>query len=300
MNPEVPAEAPADAGNDIDVVIVNYNAGEHLGRCVESVLASAGGAAVGVCIVDNASHDNSAEDLMQRFPGVHVIQNRVNRGFGSACNEGLAAGKAPYVFLLNPDAEVSGGTLFGLLKVAGDRPLAAVIGTLVRDPDGTLYPSARKIPTLWEAAGHALLGPFSRGNRFSRAYTMDSWDRTSPRSVDWVSGSSMLLRREALEQVGGFDEAFFMYAEDADLCTRMREAGWDVVFTPELEVVHDHGLTTRGSRKMIWEHSRSIYRYFSKHQASGWRRVLLPAARLILWVRAAVVSRGLGAGKGRP
>jgi N-acetylglucosaminyl-diphospho-decaprenol L-rhamnosyltransferase len=198
--------------------------------------------------------------------------------------------------MLNPDAEISGGTFAGLVKIARDLPKAGVIGTLVRDPDGTRYPSARKIPTLSEAAGHALLGPFSQDNRFSRAYTMDGWDRTSQREVDWVSGSSMLLRREAFTAVGGFDEEFFMYAEDADLCTRMRDAGWTVVFSPEMVVVHDHGLTTRGSNQMVWEHSRSIYRYFAKHQARGWRKILLPFAKIILSVRAAIVARGLGSG----
>jgi GT2 family glycosyltransferase len=87
-----------------------------------------------------------------------------------------------------------------------------------------------------------------------------------------------------------------MYAEDADLCTRMRDAGWTVVFSPEMLVVHDHGLTTKGSNRMVWEHSRSIYRYFAKHQARGWRKILLPFAKIILSARALVVTRGLGSG----
>jgi N-acetylglucosaminyl-diphospho-decaprenol L-rhamnosyltransferase len=127
---------------------------------------------------------------------------------------------------------------------------------------------------------------------------MQGWDRTSEREVDWVSGSSMLLRRAAIQETGGFDEKYFMYAEDADLCTRLRQAGWKVLFTPEMEILHDHGLTTRGNPRMIREHSRSIYRYFSKHQATGWRRILLPFAKVVLWLRAEIVSRGIGRGRG--
>lgn len=276
---------------DIDVVIVNYNAGEYLLRCVDSVLASTGGASVDVTVVDNDSRDGSPQRAKDAHDEIRLIVNRDNRGFGAAANQGIAAGEAPWIFLLNPDAEVSKGNLSELLLVADERPRTGVLGVLVRDPGGKLYPSARKIPTLAEAAGHALIGPFKRNNRFSRAYTMDGWDRTSEREVDWVSGSSMLLRRSALERTGGFDPGYFMYAEDADLCTRMREAGYQVIFTPAIEVLHDHGLSTRGSKRMIWEHSRSIHRYFDKHYAKGWRRVLLPPARAVLWIRAVIVSR---------
>jgi glycosyltransferase involved in cell wall biosynthesis len=192
----------AGSGADVDVVVVNYNAGEHLLRCIDSIFRAAGVLTLEVWIVDNASHDDSARVAVQRFPDVHLIQNKRNRGFGAACNQGIAAGRAPFAFMLNPDAEIAGGTFAGLVKIARDLARTGVIGTLVRDPDGALYPSARKVPTLGEAAGHALIGPFSRDNRFSRAYTMDRWDRTSQREVDWVSGSSMLLRRAAVDEVG--------------------------------------------------------------------------------------------------
>jgi N-acetylglucosaminyl-diphospho-decaprenol L-rhamnosyltransferase len=275
----------------VDVVVVDFNAGEYLTRCLRSIEAQAGGVEVRAIVVDNASTDGSARRALADHPGVTLIENRDNRGFGVASDQGIAAGSAPWVFLLNPDAEIVEGTLADLLAVAADRGDTGVFGVLVRNPDGSVYPSARKIPSFSEAAGHALVGPFKRDNRWSRAYTMDGWDRTSERTVDWVSGSSMLLRRKALDEVGAFDPGFFMYAEDADLCTRMRAAGWAVRFTPALTVVHDHGQSTRGSRRMIWEHSRSIGRYFEKHHAIGWRRILVPPAKAVLWLRAAVVSR---------
>lgn len=279
------------AATHVDVVVVNYNAGEHLLRCIGSVFEAARGGSVSVVVVDNDSQDGSASRAKEAFPDITLIANPSNDGFGSASNQGIAIGRADWVFLLNPDAEISSGTFVSLLELAGERPEAGVIGVLVRDPEGNIYPSARKIPTLAEAAGHALIGPFKKDNRFSRAYTMDGWDRASEREVDWVSGSCMLVRRKAVENVGAFDPAYFMYAEDADLCTRMREAGYSVLFSPSMEVLHDHGLSTRGSRRMIREHSRSIYRFFEKHYAKGWRRVFLPPAWVVLRVRAAIVSR---------
>ena len=276
---------------DVDVVVVNYDAGEHLLKCLASIETAGADARASVTVVDNASTDGSARVALESFPEVTLIASHDNLGFGSAANQGIRVGSAPWVFLLNPDAEVTRGTFSDLLRVADARPRAGVIGVLTREPDGSLYPSARRIPTLPEATGHALLGPFLHDNRFSRAYTMSDWDRTSEREVDWVSGSCMLLRRAALDTVSAFDPGFFMYAEDADLCTRMRGGGWQVLFTPVMEVVHDRGLSTRGSRRMIWEHSQSIYRYFGKHYAHGWRRALLPFARGALWLRAVIVSR---------
>ena len=275
---------------EVGVVVVNYNGGEHLLRCLDSVHAHAGEAVVRLVVVDNASRDGSAERLVVRHPSVTLIQNDENRGFAAAANQGIRALEAPYVFLMNPDAEITEGTLAGFVKLAEDRPRAGAVGPLVRDLDGSLYPSARKVPAIGEAVGHAFLHPFRPENRFSRAYTLADWDRASEREVSWVSGSCVLLRRTALEEVGLFDEGYFMYAEDADLCTRLRSAGWTVVFTPELEVMHERGVSTGNSKRMVLEHSKSIYRYFAKHHATGWKRVLLPLAWVALRARAALVS----------
>ena len=136
---------------DIGVVVVNYNAGDHLLRCVESVQVHAGEAAVELVVVDNASRDGSMVRLAEMHPHVQQVENRDNRGFAAAVNQGIRATTAPYVFVLNPDAEITGGTLAGLLKLADDRPRAGAIGPLVRDLDGSLYPSARKVPTIGEA-----------------------------------------------------------------------------------------------------------------------------------------------------
>lgn len=273
------------------VVVVNHNAGDYLKRCLRSVFASSGDLDIDLVLVDNASRDGSHVHAREAFPHVRMIESPVNRGFAAAANMGIRASDAPYVFLLNPDAEITAGTLAALVKVAEDRPRVAAVGPLVRDPDGSIQPSARKVPGLMEGLGHAFAGRAKPDNRFTRAYTMADWDRTSEREVEWVSGSALLLRRSALDEVGMFDERYFMYVEDVDLCTRLRTAGWTVLFSPEVEVVHETGVSARGQRsRMAWEHSRSIYRYFVKH-ARGPRRLLAPFVRLALWARALLAGR---------
>lgn len=272
------------------VVVVSFEPVESVRRCAQSVLESAGDVRLEVVLVDNASPHDVARVVQSSLPEVRVIRNESNLGFASAANRGMAGTDSEFVFLLNPDAAVTAGTLAGLLKVARDHPRAGAIGVLVRNPDGTVYPSARRIPSLAQGLVHTLIGPIWPENPSSRAYRLAGWDRQSERRVDWVSGSSMLLRRAALDEAGLFDDGFFMYVEDMDLCTRLRASGWDVWFSPELEIDHVGGIATAGKRRMTLEHSRSMYRYFVKHRSHGWRVVLRPFAWLALRVRAAMVS----------
>jgi N-acetylglucosaminyl-diphospho-decaprenol L-rhamnosyltransferase len=274
---------------DLAVVVVNHDAGPHLDRCLRSVLGAAGGLALEVVVVDNASTDGS-ERAAAAVPGVRLIANPDNRGFSAAANQGIRATRAPWVFLLNPDAEVRAGTLAALVERAERDPRVAVVGPLLRNADGTVYPSGRRVPSLVEAVGHAFLSPFWPGNPFTRRYRIEDWDRRTEREVPWVSGAAMLLRREAVEEVGLLDEGYFLYFEELDLCTRLRERGWRVLFTPVLEVLHEGGVSTGRSRRTHLIHSRSAYRYFAKHRARGWRRALLPLARAALRARAELVA----------
>jgi N-acetylglucosaminyl-diphospho-decaprenol L-rhamnosyltransferase len=279
-------------GSDLAVVVVNHNSGDFLPRCVASVYGAAGDLALEIVVVDNASRDGSVQRVVAEHPAVRIMENPVNRGFAAAANQGIRETAAPFALLLNPDAEITGGTLAALLKVAGERPRAGAIGLLVRNPDGTVQPSARRVPGLLESMGHAFLGPVLPNNPFSRSYTMAGWDRSTEREVEWISGSAMLLRREAVEEVGGFDEGYFMYVEDVDLCTRMRRVGWTVLFSPEVEVVHEVGVSSRHMpKRMATEHSRSIYRYFDRHVARGPLILLKPLVRLALWLRARLATR---------
>jgi N-acetylglucosaminyl-diphospho-decaprenol L-rhamnosyltransferase len=275
----------------LGVVVVNHNAGPYLARCLESLRTAAGDIRTDVVIVDNHSSDGSVDRIAERHPEVRVISNPRNVGFARAANQGLDATDAPFVLLLNPDAELIGGTLGALVKVVRERPRAGAVGVLVRNPDGTLQPSARRVPPLGEALGHAFLGPLWRDNPWTSSYTMADWDRSTEREVEWVSGSAMVLRRSALDEVGFFDEGYFMYVEDVDLCTRLRRAGWQVLFSPELEVVHQIGVSTKGQRgRMAFAHSDSIYRYFCKFRSRGAAVLLRPFVRVALWARALLMS----------
>jgi N-acetylglucosaminyl-diphospho-decaprenol L-rhamnosyltransferase len=278
-------EAPTAA---LAVVIVNYNTGDWLARCLASLARARDGLAVDVVVIDNASVDGSA-DIVDGSPSVRLIQNPENRYLSPAWNQGAAATDAPYLLFLNPDTEWFAGTLGDLLRVAHADPSAGIVGPMLRDPDGSVYASGRRFPGLLDGLGHAFVSLVRTDNRFTRRYRMDEWDRTTPRVVDWVSGACMLMPRAAFDAVGGFDERFPLYAEELDIATRLRDAGWHVLFTPEVEVLHAVGVSTGGDRRphrLVVMHSTSLSRYYARHRAGGWRRVTLPMVWLALRVRA--------------
>ena len=167
---------------ELAVVVVNHNTGDFLARCMSSIGSSPGELRVEVVVVDNASSDGSADRAAG--PGVRLIRNPDNRGFARAANQGIASTEAPLVLLLNPDAEVVGGSLSALVKVARERPRAGAVGALVRNPDGSIQPSARRVPRLGEALGHAFLGPIWKDNPWTRAYTMADWPRLALGDAD--------------------------------------------------------------------------------------------------------------------
>jgi N-acetylglucosaminyl-diphospho-decaprenol L-rhamnosyltransferase len=275
---------------DLAVVVINYNAGEYLASCVASVVASADGLHVDVLVIDNASRDGSARAAVARTPQARLIENPTNRGLSAAWNQGARAVDAPWILFLNPDAEIIHGDLATFVQAGEDRSDVALLGPLIRNPDGTVYESGRSFPGVVQAVGHAFLGPFAPNNRFTRAYRQTEWDRTTPREVGWVSGAAMLVRRSAFEQVGGFDEGFWLYGEELDLGTRLRDAGWKVLATPTLEILHVGGVSTGRSRRTHVMHSQGNFRYYRKHRAKGWRRATLPLAWAALRLRAEVVA----------
>lgn len=273
---------------ELAVVIVNYNTGDYLERCLASLEAHRGDIDVDVLVIDNASHDGSHTKAVAAHPWARVIENTENVYLSPAWNQGIRETDAPYVLLLNPDTEWWSGSLADYVSVARAHPRAGIVGPMVRNTDGTVYPSGRPLPSVVDAVGHAFLGPFAPRNRFSRRYRMEGWDRSSDREVDWVSGCCMLLPRKVFDEVGMLDESFLLYGEELDLATRLRDAGWSVLFTPQVEVIHALGVSTGRSRRMTVLHSASIYRYYRKHRAAGWRKLTLPLAWAALRARAEI------------
>jgi len=267
------------------VVVVNYEAGELLAACIRSILSDTSADTPEVVVVDNGSSDGST-DLLRGDSSVTVVDPGRNLGYAGAANLGIARTTADVVAVCNPDVHVSPGTAAAMLRRLADEPDLGAVGPMIREVDGSHYPSARSVPSVGDAVGHGLLGLVKRDNRFTRRYRELDADPTQARDVDWVSGAAIWLRRGAVDAIGGWDDGYFMYVEDVDLCWRLRRAGWRVAYEPEGEVTHVHGASTaRRPYRMIAEHNRSLLRFAGKRWR-GWRRVLLAPAALYLGARA--------------
>ena len=273
---------------ELAVIIVNYNTGDYLERCLASLETHRGDVGIDVLVIDNASVDGSHTRAIAAHPWARLIENRENIYLSPAWNQGIRATDAPYVLLLNPDTEWWVGTLADYVAVARAHPRAGIVGPMIRNLDGTVYPSGRPLPSVVDAMGHGFVGLIMPGNRFTRRYHMEGWDRTTEREVDWVSGACMLLPRKVFEEVGMLDESFPLYAEELDMATRLRDAGWSVLYTPDVEVLHALGVSRGRSRRMSVMHSTSVYRYYRKHRAAGWRKLTLPFAWTALRARAEI------------
>jgi N-acetylglucosaminyl-diphospho-decaprenol L-rhamnosyltransferase len=273
---------------ELAVVIVNYNTGDYLERCLASLWTHRGKIDIDVLVIDNASHDGSHTKAVAAHPWARLIENPENVYLSPAWNQGIRETDAPYVLLLNPDTEWWSGTLADYVAVAREHARAGIVGPMVRNMDGTVYPSGRPLPSVVDAVGHAFLSPLAPDNRFTRRYHMQGWDRSTEREVDWVSGCCMLLPRTVFEEVGVLDETFLLFGEELDLATRLRDTGWSVLFTPRVEITHALGVSRGTSRRMTVMHSTSIYRYYRKHRAAGWRKLTLPLAWAALRVRAEI------------
>jgi N-acetylglucosaminyl-diphospho-decaprenol L-rhamnosyltransferase len=280
---------PAEAVIGPAAVVVNHDAGEALVACVASLAADGAGT---VLVVDNASGDDSVDRLRTALPGAGVLRCQRNLGYGAGANRGIAATAGDVVVVTNPDVVVHPGAIAALVQALEADPTLAIVGPRISEPDGSRYPSARRFPSPRDAVGHVLLGTLAPGNHFSRRYRMEEDVPPSGR-VDWVSGACLAARRSALEELGGFDEAYFMYAEDMDLCWRAHQAGWAVAYVPEAEVTHLRGLSTgRRPYRMLAAHHRSALRFASRVE-TGWRRPLLVPAALLLGLRLVVEATRL-------
>ena len=267
-------------------VVVNYNAGPALVACIASVLAQ--DPPPELVVVDNDSTDGSLGALRQIHPGVRIVQSGANLGYARAANLGIAATDAPVVAVLNPDTVLAPGAGAAVMaRFATEADLGAA-GPCLHNPDGTVYPSARRIPSLVDAVGHGLLFFLWPENAFTARYRETGADPDRPRDVDWVSGAAIWLRRAALDDVGGWDERYFMYVEDVDLCWRLRRSGWRVAYEPAGTVEHLLGVSTASRPyRMIAEHHRSLLR-FASVRFTGPRRALLGPAAAFLAARGAL------------
>ena len=281
-----PEEVP-----DVSIAIVNWNARDYLRRCLASLYTPeepsvraawerAGHPAPPVIpegvrwetvVVDQESLDGSAAMAEQEFPQVKVIRQKPNLGFGGGNNVAFRHCRGRYIVLLNSDTVTRPGWLTTLADYADAHPRAGLIGPKLLNPDGSLQYSCRHFPNL--GAGlfrNTPLEWLSPRNRLVDDYLMRNWDHMEPRHVDWLSGACLLARRSLMDEIGGFDEGYFMYFEDVDWSRRAWDAGWEVHYTPNPQVIHEVGRSSdRRPRRMIVMHHESAYRYFCRHSRFG-------------------------------
>jgi GT2 family glycosyltransferase len=223
---------------NISIIIVTYNPGTLLFPCLESLAADALGPEHEVILVDNASQDNTIENVRRDFSGIQIIANPNNGGFATAVNQGLALANGKYLLLLNPDAFVKPDTLSTMQSWMENHPDAGITGPRIRDENGhvalTAYPAYTPLIILWQYWGLDRLLPYTIYGR----YRARSEQAVKPFEVETVQGSCFMIRREVYEQIGGLDESFFLFCEEPDYCERARSHGWRVFYLPLTEVTH--------------------------------------------------------------
>jgi GT2 family glycosyltransferase len=258
---------------DVSLILVNYNSKEHLERCLASIKQNNKRHSLEIIVVDNASTDGSQAMVRAAHPEVTLIRNTNNLGFGKANNLGIQLAKGKYLLLLNNDTILNNDAIAALVKCLDNAPKAGIVACKVFEPDGKIQKNCRSFPlspfdTMFGRA--SLFSKLFPSNPITKRTTLSDWDYNSPRQVDWVSGACMLIRRKVLDQIGLLDENYFMYWEDTDFCKRAKDAGWEIWFTPEGEIVHYSG-QGGGKRPLslklytIYQMHRSAYYYFLKH-----------------------------------
>ena len=279
-------------GDELAVVTVTYSPGEVLDTFLDT-LVDATKRTPRIVLADNGSVDGAPERAAASREGVELLRTGGNLGYGTAVNRAVAVLPPQYGWVLaaNPDIEWTPGALDTLLDAAHRWPSGGSFGPLIREPDGTVYPSARLLPSLGRGIGHALLFRVWPGNPWTRSYRQSSTSIVE-RPAGWLSGSCLLVRRAAFDAIGGFDERYFMYFEDVDLGDRLGRAGWQNVYLPSAEVIHLGGhATARASERMLAEHHRSTYRYLAGRYRGTWFAPLRLALRLGLATRSWLAVR---------
>ena len=257
----------------VDVVIVSYSSRELLRNCLASLGAHPPRSGARTVVVDNASSDGTVDMVRAEFPGVELVASPRNLGFAAATNVGIRRGSAPYVLALNPDTRVTEGALDRMVELMESNSSIGIAGCRLELEDGTFDHAARRsFPTPLSALGHfTRVGQSKRAPARLAAYRAPSVERGS---VDAVNGAFMLIRRKALDEVGLFDEGYWMYMEDLDICYRFAQAGWVTWYEPDTTVVHVKAGTSGRFRKPRLDYAfhYGMYRFYRKHYAASRNR----------------------------
>jgi hypothetical protein len=268
----------SDRRADVSAVVVTYNSARWLERSLESVRATG----AELIVVDHGSTDGTLDLVRERFPEARLIEQK-NLGFGAGNNTGMRAASGRYFLLLNADAWLTGDALDRLVAFADEHPEAAVVGPRLLNPDGTLQRSVRGYPTPWRLATEFFfLRKLAPGSRLFNAFFGAGFDHESVREAEFLGGACLLVRRDAVDSIGGFDEDYFLMSEEVDWCYRFRQAGWKVLFYPGAEVFHV--LTASADpahfRRIVEGHLRFLSKHRGERAAERARRVMLWGLRV--------------------
>ncbi|GBR76342.1 glycosyl transferase group 2 [Candidatus Termititenax persephonae] len=279
----------------LSLVIVSWNVRDLLGQAIASVLQNPPQAEYEIIVVDNASGDGSADMVAEKFPQVKLIRSPQNVGFAAGNNLGFAAAAGEYLLCLNPDTEMPGGTLDFIIAAFDRDARLGALGVRLLNSDGTLQLSCKSFPAadtiLYNAWGLDVLFPRSR---IFGKYNMTWFKHDREIEVDQPMGAALGLRRSALEQTGVYDERFFMYFDEVDLCYRLKQAGWRIKFFPQVWVTHHWAQSTR---QALWKMNKQWYISFKKYLQKnkhypGWLAGLLLSS--MLWLKPLLIVLLMG------
>jgi len=252
----------------LSIIIVNYNTKEFLTNCISAIYKTPPAYPFELIVVDNASEDGICKFLSDKFPEVEIIENDLNVGFAKANNQGLRKAKGEYILFLNPDIVPQPEAIDKLLEFTMQKKDAGCVGGKLLNPDGSLQFSCRRFPTFSNVlfARRALFTKFFPNNRMSRNYLMTDLEGEKVQEVDWVTGACMMIRKETLERISGFDEDYFLFVEDVDLCYKLKKANLFTYYLPDAKFFHFRGVSTdRFWKKSLKEHNFGMYKFFVKH-----------------------------------
>jgi hypothetical protein len=268
----------------VDIVVVTYNSRAHILGCLDSVARSEFDGTVRTVVVDNHSADDTVALVKTHQPTVELIVNAANRGFAAACNQGIRASAGDLILLLNPDAQLLPSTLARLVSYVRGHPAVGIVGPTLRSSSGALqrdvsatglFPSFRQ--ALFEYTRLSRVYPNSR---WHRGYFLTDWDRVTNRPVAMVQGACFLFRRALLDDVGYFDERFFLYFEETDFCRKASDVGWEVHYVGEAAAIHVGAQSMAGRRQSARHFIASLYLFHRKHygilEAAALWGVLMP------------------------
>ena len=261
---------------DLSVIILNYNTKDFLLPCIKGMVNHTTGLDYEIIIVDNASTDGTVayikEKILPRFPQAKLLESQENKGFSAGNNAGISRSAGRYCLIMNPDIVIWDNSLKTMVDYMDANPKVGIAGPRLLSPDGSLQHFVYQFPSpqvlLYRRTP---LARFGFAQKAIHKYLMMDWDHSDNRTVDWVQGSCMIARRNAIKQVGLMDERFFLFLEDTDWCRRFWEKGWEARYLSDVEIIHYHGRASVASHfylslfnKMSWIHLVSAIKYFKK------------------------------------